>query len=167
MISIRLDEGGAPSVLAALADARLQKKLAKVAAEEYVSAIHDWLNAGRGFTPRSPGGGLEQAINWRPLPDGAEVYAAKTYARFVEFGTRAHVIGPKPGRKGLKIPVAGVSSPVGPQLPGRGYILRRAVKHPGSRPYPYFFADRQARSERLQRKCLSVLATLAQGGSRG
>ncbi|WP_197485081.1 hypothetical protein, partial [Methylomonas koyamae] len=89
----------------------------------------------------------------------ATVYANKEYAPYVEFGTEPHVIEPKPGRKGLKIPTGGVSSPVGPQRAGGGYIVRRRVNHPGSDPYPFFFADFAERQRDMEEKVLSVLAS--------
>lgn len=165
MLSIQLDLGKVPSVLAALADQRNAQLVANAAAESFVDDIHDWIAAGKGFTPRSPGGGLEQAINWRPAGNGsAEIYANKDYAGYVEHGTGVHVghspwvIGPKDGRKGLKIPVSG----------GGGHIVSRSVTHSGSKPHPFFFADLDARKTHMQERALSVLAVLAvqiaQGG---
>ena len=164
MISIQLDFGQVPSVLAALADQRNAQASANSAAESFVDDIHDWIAAGKGFTPRSPGGGLEQAINWHPAGNGAaEVYANKDYASYVEQGTGIHVghrpwvIGPKDGRKGLKIPVAG----------GGGYIVRRSVIHPGSKPHPFFFADLDQRKTHMQERALSVLAArMSHAGAR-
>lgn len=104
-------------------------KAVKVGAEEYTERVLDWIAAGRSFGRGT--GQLEQSITWRPVRDGvAEVSANAEYAPFVEFGTRAHVIRPKPGRSALKIPI-----------PGGGYVLRKQVNHPGSKAYPYFWAD--------------------------
>jgi hypothetical protein len=158
MIRVEIDLGNIPSVLQALADPALLDRAAYAAAESFNDDVHDWIDSGRAFTPRSRGGGLEQAINWRP--DGAataEVYAQKDYAGYVERGTGIYaghkkwIITPKAGRKALKIPVAG----------GQGYIIRRAVEHPGSRPYPYFFADLDNRKQRMTERVLSVLAAHA------
>lgn len=146
--AVELDTGDLPSVLAQIEDPRTHTLAVYAVAERYVTDILDWIAAGQSFTPRSPGGGLEQAINWRPAGDGAEVYAQKDYAGYVEFGTEPHVIEPKPGRKGLKIPVEG----------GGGYIIRRRVNHPGSRPYPYFFADLEGRQERMVEAASVVIA---------
>ncbi|WP_020160522.1 hypothetical protein [Methylobacter marinus] len=150
MINITLDLGEAPSVLAALSHPALAQQLVNVAAESYVDDMHDWIDAGRAFTPRE--GQLQQSINWHPLGNGAAVIYANAanaaYAGFVEDGTAPHVIEPKPGRKGLKIPAAG----------GGGYVIRRRVNHPGSRPHPFFFADQADRSRRMQERALSVLA---------
>lgn len=167
MLSVSLDLGRVPSVLAALADQRNAALAAKVAAESFVDDVHDWIDAGNAFTP-GQGGGLEQSINWRRDGNGGatisvldrnrtetdsvtgytRVVNAKNYAPFVEFGTRRHVISPKPGRKGLKIPVAD----------GSGYVVRRSVIHPGSRPHPFFFADLDNRTAHMQERALSVLA---------
>jgi len=111
----------------------------------------DWIGSGQSFTPRN-GGGLEQSISWHGNGDGsATVYTQKEYANYVEKGTgefighSAWVIKPKEGRKALKIPMAG------------GFILRRAVTHHGSRPFPFMFADVPARTEHMKQKILSVL----------
>jgi phage gpG-like protein len=145
MINIRLDMGKVPSVLAALSDPAMGVLAAKAAAEAYVDETLDWIKAGKGFTSRT--GQLEQSIGWRPLADGAEVYANKEYAGFVEFGTDPHVIEPKPGRKALKF-----SSSSG------GFAFARRVNHPGSRPHPFFFADRSQRNKAMEQRALSVLA---------
>lgn len=106
------------------------------AAERYTEDIHDWIEAGRSFTPRT--GHLQQSIGWRPEGrDGAVVFAQAEYAPYIESGTRGpYVIRPKE-RKALKIPV-----------PGEGYIVRRKVVHPGIKPRPFFFADFEARKRR-------------------
>jgi len=147
MINIKLDLGDAPSVLAAFANQSSVQKVVNAAAESYVDDIHDFIDAGHAFTPRT--GQLQQATNWRPTGNGtAEIYANTDYAGYVEQGTKAHKIAPKPGGKGLKIGVAG----------GGGYIIRRAVNHPGSKPHPFFFSDQPDRLEHMQAKALSVLA---------
>lgn len=155
MLEIKLDLGDVPSVLETMADQNLYDKLAKVAAQTYVDETMDWIAAGKGFTPRSPGGGLEQSIGWRGVGNGqAEVYANKDYAGYVEHGTGVHVghsswvIGPKPGRKGVAFKVSG----------GEGFIVRRSVIHHGSKPHPFFFADQDNRKERMQEEMVSVLA---------
>ncbi len=175
MIHINLDLGNLPSVLAALSSPSIAQRVASAAAESYNDDVHDWIDAGRGFTPQY--GHLQQAVNWRPVGNGAaEVYIRDQtfrnynqkldyafdanpagYAWFVEKGTRAHAdpITPKAGRKGLKIPVSG----------GDGYIIRRSVKnHPGNRPYPFFYADQAGRSQRMQARALSVLASAMGSG---
>lgn len=167
MLSISLDLGRVPSVLAALADPRNAQLVVNAAAERYVDDIHDWIDADKAFTPHT--GQLQQSINWRPAGDGsAEIYANAKYAFWVEHGTDAHVIKPKSGRKGLKIPTGGVSSPVGPQMAGGGYIIRRQVNHPGSKPHPFFFADQDHRAEHMLAAGLSVLETkMRQAGAHG
>ena len=147
MISIQLDLGDVPSVLAALSDQRNAQLVANAAAESFVDDTLDYIKAGKAFKPHT--GQLEQSINWRPAGDGsAEVYAQAAYAGFVEHGTEPHVITPRAGRKGLKIPVSG----------GGGYIIRRSVNHPGSRPHPFFFTDLDGRKQHMQERALSVLA---------
>lgn len=147
MSTIGFDVGRLPSVLAALQNPAIAQRVANAAAESYNDDIHNWIHAGRGFTPRT-GGGLEQHINWRPLGNGAaEVYANKDYAGYVEHGTRAHVIRPRNARA-LRFPVLG----------GGGFGFARSINHPGSRPHPYFFANADARSQRMQAKARLVIA---------
>lgn len=155
MLHIHLDVGNAPSVLASLVDQRNAHAVVNAAAESFVDDTLDWIKAGKGFTPRT--GQLEQSINWRPAGNGiAEVFAQAEYAPYVEYGTSPHVIEPKPGRGGLKIPVSG----------GGGYIIRRKVNHPGSKPHPFFFADLDNRKQHMQERALSVLAArIAQAGA--
>jgi len=147
MLTINLDLGNVPSVLARLADAGVAQRVANAAAESYVDDTLEWIGAGRGFTTRT--GQLEQSINWSPLSEGAvQVYANAEYAGYVETGTRPHVIAPKAGRKALKF--AG----------GGGFIFRRAVNHPGSKPYPFFYVDRENRQDNMLAAANSVLATV-------
>ncbi len=128
---IRFDtSGNAQSVLSA-APQRLERAgvlAAKRMAEDYVDMIGDWIGAGRSFTPRT--GAAEQGIGWRPLSDGAEVYANAGHAGHLEYGTRPHIIRPRPGRKALRFFAS-----------GGGMVIRRAVHHPGTDPMPFFFAD--------------------------
>ncbi|PPD36064.1 MAG: transcriptional regulator [Methylomonas sp.] len=124
--------------------------VANAAAESYVDDTLDWIQSGQAFEGHT--GQLEQSINWRPESGGvAEVFANAAYAGYVEFGTRPHVIEPKPGRKGLKIPVS----------TGGGFIIRRRVNHPGSKAHPFFFADQDNREQHAQERGLLVLALRA------
>ena len=149
MISITLDLGNVPSVLAALASAKTMQKVVNAAAESYADDMHDFIDAKKSFTPRT--GQLQQSINWEPNGNGsATVYAQADYAGFVEEGTKAHVIRPK-NRKALRFPVGG----------GAGFGFAKVINHPGSKPYPYFFADQTARGENMQAKAMSVLSSVA------
>lgn len=145
MISINLDLDDFFAVLRGLQDPAVTRSVIYAMAERYNDDIHDWIDAGRGFALDGEGH-LQQSINWEPLGEaGAAVYANADYAPYVEFGTgipaghEQWVIGPKEGRKALKIPVTG----------GAGYIFRRSVIHKGSRPKPYFFADLEGRKQRM------------------
>ncbi|WP_427500801.1 hypothetical protein ACQE3E_15670 [Methylomonas sp. MED-D] len=152
MHAISVDFGNTPSVLAALADESNAQLVVNAAAERYVLDTLEWISAGHAFTSRT--GQLEQSINWHPASDGgAMIYASAEYAGWVEDGTEPHVIRPKDGRKGLKIPVAG----------GQGYVIVKQVNHPGSRPFPYFFADLDNRQAHMQQAGLSVLASRLTG----
>ncbi len=89
-------------------------------------SIHRVIDEGKAFTPRS--GHLQQSI--RPdltqVSEGkAEIVAEASYAPFVEFGTRPHLIRPKM-RKSLR------------WATDEGYVFARLVRHPGSKPYPFF-----------------------------
>lgn len=143
MIDISLDLGNALSVLAALDDSNLAARAGKAAAESYNEAIHDWIAGGHAFSSRE--GTLKQSINWSPIPGGGKVFANAAYAGYVERGTGIHaghspwVIKPKAGRKGLTIPFSG----------GGGFIIRRSVKHSGSKAFPFFFADAKNRAEAM------------------
>lgn len=139
---------GFDDLLNGLTDASLPQKMVNAAAEAYVGDILDWIAEGRAFVSRHGAAGLEGAISWRPEGEWkAIVYANKEYAVWVEDGTVPHAIAPSPGRKALKIPTGG---------PG-GYVLRRAVMHPGSRPFPFFFADRQKRDADMAFAARAVL----------
>jgi hypothetical protein len=151
MLQISLDLGNVPSVLQALADMNVAQNVANAAAESYVDDTLEWIGAGRGFTTRT--GQLEQSINWSPTGNGAaDVYANADYAGWVETGTEPHVIKPKSGRKALKF--AG----------GGGFIFRRAVNHPGSKPYPFFYVDRAHRQDNMLAAANSVLARVMANG---
>lgn len=139
---------GFEDLLDGLSDPTLAQRVANAAAEAYTGDILDWIAEGRAFVSRHGAAGLEGAISWRPEGDGtAIVYANKDYAIWVEDGTLPHAIAPSPGRKALKIPTGG---------PG-GYVLRRAVMHPGSLPFPFFFTDREKRDADMAFAARSVL----------
>ena len=149
MITIDINLGNTRSVLAAIAD--INRLAVKAAAESYTDDIKDYIQAGHAFKKGT--GQLEQSINWRSTGDSsAEVFANAKYAPYVEFGTRPHVIAPKDGRKALKIPFA-----------GGGFILRRAVNHPGSKPYPYFFNEHSKRVGNMNTAVMSVIASRMAG----
>jgi len=111
------------------------RRAVMIAAETYVRDIHDWIDAGRAFKPHT--GNLQRSITWyMATENSARIIAQADYAKFVEFGTKPHVILPK-HRKALKIPTL------------EGYIFRKKVNHPGSKPYPFFFANLQDRARKV------------------
>lgn len=150
---IQLDiSGSAPELLRQYPE-RLRRAgvlACKRMAETYVEDIHDWIVAGRAFTPRT--GHLEQSISWRPLPNGAEVYAQAGYAGYVERGTKPHVIRPRPGREALRFKGA-----------GGGFVIRRSVRHPGSKPHPFFFTDLPNRTSHLLQTARETFAEVLSG----
>ncbi len=114
-----------------------------IAAETYVRDIHDWIDSGRAFTPRT--GNLQRSITWYiSTENSARIIAQADYAKWVEFGTKPHAILPK-RRKALKIPTP------------EGYIFRKKVSHPGSKPYPFFFANLQDRAKRVAVEFMKAL----------
>jgi hypothetical protein len=113
-----------------------------IAAETYTRDIHDWIDSGRAFKPRT--GNLQKSIAWYMTDNSARIIAQVDYAKFVEFGTKPHTILPK-RRKALKIP-----SP-------EGYIFRKKVSHPGSKPYPFFFANLQDRAKKVAIEFMKAL----------
>jgi hypothetical protein len=124
-----------PQILQANAIEKSLRRAIMIAAETYVKDIHDWIDAGRAFKPRT--GNLQRSITWYMATDtSARIIAQADYAKYVEFGTKPHAILPK-RRKALKIPTP------------EGYIFRKKVSHPGSKPYPFFFANLQDRSRRV------------------
>ena len=165
MSSITFDLGNTPSVLEALRNPHNAQLIANAMAESYVDDMLDWIRDGRSFTPREAGG-LEQSIFWTSTGAGearvsildrnrvkrdaetgrSQVVNAKDYGEYVEHGTDPHVIGPKSDRRGVKMATPG------------GWVLRRSFNHPGSRAFPFFFVDMDARKQRMQERALSVLA---------
>jgi hypothetical protein len=114
-----------------------------IAAETYTRDIHDWIDTGRAFTPRT--GNLQRSITWYMNTDtSARIIAQADYAKYVEFGAKPHAILPK-RRKALKIPTPD------------GYIFRKKVSHPGSKPYPFFFANLQDRAKKVAIEFMKAL----------
>jgi hypothetical protein len=154
VIRIDWNPGEAPSVLAALQDARLAALASKAAAETYTDEILNDIAMGKAFTSRT--GQTEQSIGWRPEGDGAVVFANAQTALWLEQGTGLHgpfgksyLIRPKPGggRKALRMPIQ-----------GGGFIFRKVVNHPGMKAKPFFFAAFQAREDKMLDAMTSVIA---------
>ena len=124
-----------PQILQQSAVEKSLRRAVMIAAETYVRDIHDWIDSGRAFKPRT--GNLQRSITWyMQAENSARIIAQADYAKFVEFGTKPHAILPK-RRKALKIPTP------------EGYIFRKKVSHPGSKSYPFFFANLQDRAQRV------------------
>ena len=90
------------------------------------NSVHKVIDEGKSFTPRT--GHLQQSIraDLSKVHEGkAEIVADASYAPFVEFGTKPHVIKPK-RRQSLR------------WATDSGYAFAKLVKHPGSKPYPFF-----------------------------
>ncbi len=132
-----------PQILQQDAVEKSLRRAIMIAAETYVRDIHDWIDSGRAFTPRT--GNLQRSITWYMNTEtSARIIAQADYAKYVEFGTKPHIILPK-RRKALKIPTP------------EGYIFRKKVSHPGSKPYPFFFANLQDRARRVAVEFMKAL----------
>lgn len=108
----------------------------KRATLRYYEMVHEHIDSGRSFTPRT--GNLQQSILWQSSGLSGKVYANKKYAPFVELGTRPRIIRPRRA-KALAFTVEGK------------LLFASEVKHPGSRPYPFMFADLQRRKREIAR----------------
>jgi len=89
-------------------------------------SVHKVIDEGKSFTPRT--GHLQQSIrvDLSNVNEGkTEIVADASYAPFVEFGTKPHVIKPE-RRQTLR------------WATDSGYAFAKLVKHPGSKPYPFF-----------------------------
>ncbi len=120
-------------------------KAAKAGAQEYTTAVLDWISEGKSFRSRT--GFLFGSISWRPLfgSSGAEVFVGADYGPYVEYGTRAHIIRPKK-RKALFF-----------DMGGRG-VFSKKVFHPGTKPLPFFFVNMAKRTLLVERVFREVLA---------
>jgi len=128
-----------------LREKELEKRLSramKVAAETYTQLVHNWIEEGKAFTPRT--GNLQRSITWYYKNNTARIVAQAEYAKFVEYGTKPHIIKPL-RRKALKIPTE------------QGYVFARKVKHPGSKPYPFLLADLQNRARQVAVEFMKAL----------
>jgi len=132
-----------PQILQRDAVEKSLRRAIMIAAETYVKDIHDWIDSGRAFRPRT--GNLQRSITWyMATENSARIITQADYAKYVEFGTKPHAILPK-RRKALKIPTP------------EGYIFRKRVSHPGSKPYPFFFANLQNRAKRVAVEFMKAL----------
>ncbi len=122
------------------------KKAVKVAlergTEKYLRMIHEYIDSGKSFTPRT--GHLQRNIGYREKGNFVyEIYANAEYAPFVEFGTRPHVIKPK-------------NKSVFSWVKGYTRFFAKEVNHPGSRPYPFFYAEIEKRKEEVKREMVQA-----------
>jgi len=112
-------------------------------------SVHSLIDEGKAFTPRT--GHLQQSIrpDFSRVNEGrAEIVAEASYAPFVEFGTRPHLIRPRM-RKSLRWTTE------------EGYIFAKLVHHPGSRPYSFFrMAIREGLEEAKKEFTKAFLRTL-------
>jgi len=112
-------------------------------AERYVTMMHDYIDAGKAFTPRT--GHLQRTIGWRmESENSAVVFANAEYAPFVELGTRPHTILPKRAQA-LRFEKGG------------RWVFAKRVNHPGSKPYPFFYAELEERERAVENEFVEAL----------
>lgn len=126
------------------------RRAPKLAAQEYVGNINDWIQAGKAFTGHT--GFLQQSIGWRPESGAALVYANAYYGEYVEQGT-----GPFRGRSKWQIAARNRKALKIPNKAG-GFYFAKSVTHPGSRPFPFFFADFDHRVDLITESLLNEFA---------
>ncbi|GAB6066019.1 hypothetical protein JCM9492_11110 [Aquifex pyrophilus] len=107
----------------------------KRGASRYREMVLDWIDEGRAFKRRS--GFLRSSV----VAFDNKVVAGAEYAPFVEFGTRPHVILPR-RKRALRFIKDGKE------------IFAKRVNHPGSKPYPFMFADMERRKKEVAREFL-------------
>ena len=117
------------------------KKAIKAAGKEYYKQIHNDIDTGKSFTPRT--GNLQQSITLRFENYSAIIGTDKEYAPFVELGSSPHKIRPKRVNF-LKIPY------------NDGYFFVKEVSHPGSRAYPFMFLNKDKRIKQATDKAWEV-----------
>ena len=120
---------------------RAAKKAIKAAGKEYYNQIHEDIDSGKSFTPRT--GNLQQSITIRFEGYKAIIGTHKEYAPFVEYGTKAHTIKPKNAK------VLAINTE-------NGILFRKLVKHPGSKPYPFMFLNLERRLKQATDKAFEV-----------
>lgn len=120
---------------------RAAEKAIKAAGNEYHKQVHEDIDAGKSFTPRT--GGLQQSITVRHEKLKSIVGTHKEYAPYVEFGTRSHKIKAKTAPF-LAIPT------------DDGFRFVKEVHHPGSKPYPFMFLNKDKRMKQATDKAWEV-----------
>jgi len=129
------------SVPAVFGKTRLRKALRvalKESASRYKEMVLDYIDEGKAFRRRT--GVLRASI----VAVENTVVAVAPYAPFVELGTRPHVIFPK-NKKALRFFKDGKE------------IFAKKVRHPGSKPYPFMFAEMEKRAREVGRHFLKTL----------
>lgn len=136
------------SRLTALRDPKLPLRAANAMAKTFLADTLEWIDAGHSFTDRNK---HERYLHWKPESFGAMAYVKSRHLVFMEQGTSPHTIAPRRGHQAVKFRA------------GAGYLIRRLVRHPGTRPLPFFFADLSGRIARARAAAAGVLAAKLQG----
>lgn len=126
------------------------RRAPKIARQEYHTAVVDWIHAGKGFRPKT--GLLESSIIPVDAGNIAELAVFRKYAEYVEQGT-----GPYRGRSKWPIVAKNRQYLKIPNKTG-GFIYRKKVIHPGSKPFPFFFADFNNRTDLITKELLTEFA---------
>lgn len=128
--------------LRAWRDPKLPLKMANAMARSFLGDTLDWIDEGKSFTDRNK---HEKYFHWKPESYGASVYVKSRHLVWMEQGTAPHTISPRRGRsQALRFRV------------GDGYLIRRLVHHPGTRPLPFFFAETPARLARARQAAIAL-----------
>jgi len=117
---------------------RAVKVAIKEGAVKYKEMVLDYIDEGKAFKNRT--GVLRESI----IAVDNRVIAKAPYAPFVEFGTKPHVIRPKK-KKALAFETEN----------GKEVVVKK-VNHPGSKPYPFFYADMKSRTKEVAKRFLQV-----------
>jgi hypothetical protein len=138
--------------LAALRDQKLALKAADAAASSFTDDVREYVGSGHAHFTRV-GGKFAKSIKIKYPRDGALVQCKAKHAAALEYGTRPHEIEPRArrGKRALRF------------TEGQGVLARRRVQHPGTKPYPFFYADLPARKARMQQAIADVVRPVLKG----
>jgi hypothetical protein len=150
---MRIEQQGIDSALLrlrAVRDGKLPLRAANAMAQSFKADILGYVDEGHSFTDRNK---HEKLIHWKPVESGALVYTRARHLAWMEQGTAAHAIAPRPkrGKKALRMKI------------GSGWVLRKLAHHPGTRPMPFFFADLSSRLARARLAAVQAVGPVVEG----
>ncbi len=115
------------------------------AASKYKKMVLDYIDEGKAFKNRT------ETLRNSIMTAGNKVFTRVKYAPFVEFGTRPHVIKPR-RKKALRFVIDGKE------------VFAMKVNHPGSKPYPFFYAEMEKRAKEVGKEFLKAFIKELKGG---